>query len=111
MTAPTGYLRDLREQQTTRRLQLARLLRDDPKATNVELAKTLGVNRDTIALDRKAIMEEMTKNTFTETELMRAEMVNKLESLEAEVQNTGKTASSHSQRLTNSFQSPRRSLN
>jgi multidrug efflux pump subunit AcrA (membrane-fusion protein) len=86
MTAPSHHLRQKREEAARRRLELAKLLRDDPKATNIALAKTLGVNRDTIALDRKEIMEQMTKSTLTETELMRAEMVSKLESLEAEVQ-------------------------
>ena len=86
MSGPSQYVRQKREEAAHRRLELAKLLRNDPKATNVALAKTLGVNRDTIALDRKAIMEQMTKSTLTETELMRAEMVNKLESLEAEVQ-------------------------
>lgn len=86
MTAPSQYLRELREGALRRRLELAKLLRDDPKATNIELAKALGVNRDTIAEDRKVIMEQMTKSTLTETELMRAEMVNRLEILEAEVQ-------------------------
>jgi hypothetical protein len=86
MTGPSLYVRQKREEAARRRLELAKLLRGDPKATNIQLAKTLGVNRDTIALDRKVIMEEMTKSTLTETELMRAEMVQKLEGLEAEVQ-------------------------
>jgi hypothetical protein len=86
MSGPSQYVRQKREEAARRRLELAKLLRDDPKATNIALAKTLGVNRDTIALDRKEIMEQMTKSTLTETELMRAEMVSKLESLEAEVQ-------------------------
>lgn len=86
MTAPSQHLRELREGATRRRLELAKLLRDDPKTTNIELAKALGVNRDTIALDRKAIMTEMTKSTLTQTELMRAEMVSKLVALEAEVE-------------------------
>lgn len=86
MTAPSQYLRELREDATRRRLELAKLLRDDPKATNIELAKALNVSRNTITEDRKVIMEQMTKSTLTETELMRAEMVAKLESLEAEVQ-------------------------
>lgn len=86
MTAPSQYLRELREGASRRRLELAKLLRDDPKATNIKLAKALGVNRDTIAEDRKVIMEQMTKSTLTETELMRASMVSKLETLEAEVQ-------------------------
>jgi hypothetical protein len=86
MSAPSHHLRQKREEAARRRLELAKLLRGDPKATNIALAKVLGVNRDTIALDRKEIMEQMTKSTLTETELMRAEMVTKLESLEAEVQ-------------------------
>ncbi|MGE5052912.1 MAG: hypothetical protein ACM3WP_02005 [Acidobacteriota bacterium] len=86
MSGPSQYVRQKREEAARRRLELAKMLRDDPKATNKQLAKALGVNRDTIALDRKAIMEEMTKSTLTETELMRAEMVTKLEALEAEVQ-------------------------
>lgn len=86
MTAPSQYLRDLREQQTSRRLSLAKALRESPDTTNIELAKVFGVSRNTIAEDRKAIMEQMTKSTLTETELMRAEMVKKLEVLEDEVQ-------------------------
>jgi hypothetical protein len=86
VTGPSQYVRQKREEAAHRRLELAKLLRDDPTATNISLAKSLGVNRDTIAEDRKAIMEQMTKSTLTETELMRAEMVTKLESLEAEVQ-------------------------
>jgi len=86
MTAPSQYLRDLREQQTSRRLGVAKALRETPDATNIELAKVFDVSRNTIAEDRKAIMEEMTKSTLTETELLRAEMVTKLEALEAEVE-------------------------
>jgi hypothetical protein len=86
MTAPSQYLRDLREEQTSRRLGVAKALRETPDATNIELAKVFGVSRNTIAEDRVAIMEQMTKSTLTETELLRAEMVTKLEALEAEVQ-------------------------
>lgn len=81
MTAPSTYLRELRDAQATRRLELAKLLRDDPKATNVALAKALGVNRDTIAEDRKAIMEEIKKNTLDETAFYRLKLLNKLEAL------------------------------
>jgi DNA-binding CsgD family transcriptional regulator len=86
MTAPSQYLRQKREEASRRRLEIAKLLREDPKATNKELARALGVNRDTIALDRKAIMEQLQKDTKTEVELLRQEMVQKLEGLEAEVE-------------------------
>jgi hypothetical protein len=86
MSAPTTYLRQKREEAARRRLELAKLLRDDPDATNIQLAKALKVNRDTIALDRKVLVEQITKSTLNETEQMRAEMVTKLEALEAEVQ-------------------------
>jgi hypothetical protein len=86
MTAPSQYLRDLREEQTSRRLGVAKALRETPDATNIELAKIFKVSRNTIAEDRKAIMEQMTKSTLTETELLRASMVEKLEALEAEVE-------------------------
>jgi hypothetical protein len=86
MTAPSTYLRELREGAARRRLELAKLLRDDPTATNISLAKSLGVNRETIALDRKAIMETLTKSTLSETELLRTEMVKKLDGLITEVE-------------------------
>ncbi len=86
MSGPSQYVRQRREEAARRRLELAKLLRDDPRATNKQLAKTLNVNRDTIALDRKVIMEELTKTTLTQTESMRAEMVQELESLKDEVE-------------------------
>ncbi len=86
MTAPTQYLRDLREQQTHRRLGVAKYLRESPTATNVELAKMFGVTRDTIALDRKALMEQLKQSTMTETERLRAELVQKLDGLVGEVE-------------------------
>jgi hypothetical protein len=86
MTAPTQYLRDLREHQTHRRLAVAKALRENPTATNIELAKMFGVTRETIALDRLAIMENLKQRTMTETELLRAEMVEKLDGLVGEVE-------------------------
>ena len=86
MTAPSQYLRELREGAARRRFELAKLLRDDPKATNIELAKALNVTRNTITEDRKAIMEQITKSTLTETELMRADMLKEFEALKAEVE-------------------------
>jgi hypothetical protein len=67
-------------------LELAKLLRDNPEATNLELAAALNVNRDTIAEDRKALMELVTNDTLTEMELLREELRHKLESLEKEVE-------------------------
>ena len=79
-------IRNDREARARRRLELAKQLRDDPKATNIALAKVLNVTRNTITEDRKAIMEQMTKSTLTETELLRADMVKEFEALKAEVE-------------------------
>jgi hypothetical protein len=62
------------------------MLRDDPKATNLALAKALNVNRDTIALDRKILMDTLKANTLTETEQLRIAMVEKLEHLMGELE-------------------------
>jgi hypothetical protein len=86
MTAPSQYLRDLREQRESRRWGVAKALRETPNATNIELAKVFGVTRDTIALDRKALVEQMTESARTETELLRADMVGRLESLNTELE-------------------------
>ncbi len=86
MTAPSQHLRDLREQRDSRRLGVAKALRDTPNATNIELSKVFGVTRDTIAQDRKANMEMMTQSTLTETELLRADMLQKLEHLNTELE-------------------------
>jgi hypothetical protein len=86
MTVPTKYLRDLREQRESRRLGVAKALREVPNATNIELAKIFGVTRETIALDRKALMEQLHKNTLTETEAMRAAMVERLEKIVDEIE-------------------------
>jgi hypothetical protein len=86
MTAPSTYLRQLREGAANRRLELARILRDTPDATNLELAAALNVNRDTIAEDRKALMELVTSETSSEMQQLREDLRQKLEALEAEVQ-------------------------
>lgn len=86
MTAPSQYLRDLREQRESRRLAVVRALRETPNATNIELAKVFGVTRDTIREDRKAIVEQLKNNTLNETELMRAEMQGRLENLMVELE-------------------------
>ena len=86
MTAPSTYLRQLHETAARRRLEIAKLLRENPAITNKELASLLNVSRNTITLDRKAIVEQMTQSTQHETELLRAEMVGKLESLNEELE-------------------------
>src|SRR6266436_5768113 len=86
MTAPSGFLRDLREKRTSRRLGVAKALRETPDATNIQLAKVFDVSRNTISEDRKAIMEQMTQSTVTETELLWTEMVKKLAGLVVEVE-------------------------
>jgi hypothetical protein len=88
MTAPTTYLRQLREGATRRRLELTKLLRDDPTATNVALAKVLGVNRDTIAEDRKFLMSQATNEAQSEMQLYRedqlARIADKWEQIESD---------------------------
>jgi hypothetical protein len=86
VTAPKGHLRNLRERQAKRRLGVARALRTTPNATNIELAKVFGVDRDTIKEDRQALMNELTREGKTEMELLREELRAKLENLEKEVE-------------------------
>jgi hypothetical protein len=71
MTAPAAHLRKLREGQASRRLGVAKVLRETPNATNVELARIFDVDRDTIAEDRKAIMSLVNNETQTEMQLYR----------------------------------------
>ena len=86
MSGPSNYVREKREAGARRRLEIAKILRDDPATTNKKLAAALKVNRDTIALDRKAIMEQLKQSTLTETEQLRAAMVERLENLNAELE-------------------------
>lgn len=86
MTAPSQHLRDLREQRESRRLGVAKALRETPNATNMELAKVFGVSRNTIAEDRTAIVEQLKRNTLTETEQLRQDMLKRLEHLDGEIQ-------------------------
>jgi len=86
MSGPSLQVRQAREEASRRRLEVAKMLRDDPTVTNIELAKALKVSRNTITLDRKALMEELRSKALTETELMRAEMVARLEKLDGELE-------------------------
>jgi hypothetical protein len=74
------------EAATRRRLEIAKILRDDPTTTNIMLAKALKVSRNTITLDRKIMVEDLKNQTRTETELLRADMVERLESLNKELE-------------------------
>jgi DNA-binding CsgD family transcriptional regulator len=86
MTAPSTYLRQLHEEAARRRLEIAKLLRNDPTTTNKKLAEVLNVSRNTITQDRKAIVEQLKAKTMDETELLRADMVQRLESLTTELE-------------------------
>jgi hypothetical protein len=86
VSGPSGYVRQCREQAAQRRLEIVRLLREDASITNIALAAKLAVSRNTIAGDRTTIMNQLIDSTKTETELLRAELVTKLQVLESEVQ-------------------------
>jgi hypothetical protein len=86
MTAPSGYLRTLREGQTSRRLGVAKVLRETPDATNVELAKIFDVDRDTIAEDRKFLMSQVNQDAKSEFQIWRGEHIAELEKLRTQLQ-------------------------
>src|SRR5260370_10369873 len=86
MTQPSNNQRRLLEAATRRRLEIAKMLRTAPTTTNIMLAKALKVSRNTITQDRKALMEQLQTAALTETELLRAEMVGKLEHLNTELE-------------------------
>lgn len=86
MTTPSTYLRQLHEAAAQRRLEIAKILREAPATTNKQLAAALNVSRNTIALDRKIMVEDLKNQTRTETELMRLDMVTRLESLNEELE-------------------------
>lgn len=86
MSLPVQHLRDKREARDKRRLAIAQALRENPKLTNIELAAKFDCSRNTIHFDRLAIVEQLKMSTLTETEQLRASMVNRLESLAEEVE-------------------------
>jgi hypothetical protein len=85
MTAPSSYLRTLREGQTSRRLGVAKVLRETPDATNIELAKIFDVDRDTIAEDRKFLMSQVNQDTKTEMQLYRDDQLARCEARRQEL--------------------------
>ena len=86
MTAPSGYLRKLREEQALRRLGVANALRETPDATNIELARIFGVTRDTIAQDRRMLVDTLNRESLTETGKLRDELCQELIAMKAEVE-------------------------
>ncbi len=86
MTAPSTYLRQLHEAAARRRLEIAKILRDAPATTNKQLAQALNVSRNTITQDRTIMVEQLKKETTNETEALRAEMVQRLEHLNQELE-------------------------
>jgi DNA-binding CsgD family transcriptional regulator len=71
-------IRNDRENRVRRHVELARLLRDNPDATNIELARALHVNRDTIAEDRKHLMSVVNGEAKTEMVLYREQQLAEL---------------------------------
>ncbi len=71
-------IRSDREARARRHIELARLLREDPEATNIELAKALHVNRDTIAEDRKHLMSIASGEAKSEMVLYREDQLTRI---------------------------------
>jgi hypothetical protein len=78
VTAPTTHLRKLREQRDSRRLGVAKALRETPNATDIELAKIFDVSRNTIAEDRKYLMTLVKNEALTETQLYRENQLTRI---------------------------------
>jgi hypothetical protein len=79
MTPLPEHLRNLREQQTSRRLGVAKVLRETPDATNQELAKVFNVSRNTIAEDRKYLMNVANGEAKTEMQLYRDDQLTRIQ--------------------------------
>jgi DNA repair exonuclease SbcCD nuclease subunit len=86
MAGPSNLVREAREAASRRRLEIAKILREDPATTNIQLAKMLNVSRNTITSDRASIMENLTKETLTTTEALREQMAARLERLDEELE-------------------------
>lgn len=80
------HLRHRREARDARRLELARLIRETPDVTNLELAKALNVSRNTITQDRLAIMELARTETQTEIQLHREDQLTRIAAKWAEIE-------------------------
>jgi hypothetical protein len=81
-----GPLRARQERQASRRLGVAKVLRETPSATNVELAKMFDVDRDTIAEDRKFLMSQVNQEAKTEFQQWRDEHIAELQELRTKLE-------------------------
>ena len=82
-----GPMRERLERQASRRLGVAKILRETPDATNVELAKLFDVDRDTIAEDRKFLMVQANQETKTEMQLYRDDQLTRVQEKWDEIEN------------------------
>jgi hypothetical protein len=82
-----GPMRARQERQTSRRLGVAKILRESPSATNVELASIFDVDRDTIAEDRKFLMNQATGEATTEMQLYRQDQLTRIQEKWDEIEN------------------------
>jgi hypothetical protein len=73
------HMRELREDQASRRLGVAKALRETPNATDIELAKIFDVSRNTIAEDRKYLMTQIKQDAKTEMQLYREDQLTRIE--------------------------------
>lgn len=78
MPASITKIRCDREARVRRHIELIRLLRDNPTATNVELAKLLHVSRNTIAEDRKHLMNLAQQDANNEMQLYREDQLTRI---------------------------------
>ncbi|SPF31610.1 hypothetical protein SBA1_100066 [Candidatus Sulfotelmatobacter kueseliae] len=76
-----GPMRERLEKQTSRREGVAKILRETPSATDLELAKVFEVNRDTIHRDRKYLMQQANQNAVSQFEIWRDEHIAELNKL------------------------------
>jgi len=71
-------IRNDREARARRHVELAKMLRDNPQATNIELANALNVDRHTITSDRLALMNQTTNEALTETQFYREDQLTRI---------------------------------
>jgi Winged helix-turn-helix DNA-binding len=72
-------IRSDREARARRHLELVKLLRENPNATNIELAEVLNVSRNTIAEDRKFLMSQATNEAQSEMQLYREDQLTRIQ--------------------------------
>lgn len=87
MNSSLGYLRRRREAAARRRLEVARILRDDPNATDIQIAEALQVSRNTIREDRRQNLDLVRDETGVEVEEYREEVLDELAELQLDLKN------------------------